>query len=258
MTTRIRLGRLNATPLQGDEVTPPPHDFASLLCWRVDAEARSPLRALFGVAVHAPETLLGLRPWHDTRQGRLKQGTPWTIFELEKLLRMLLHQSPLAVEIIARADGPLPAEELLSAGLTSSIALAYGELVAPVERELKAALACQEVGQLSAARLRKALHRALSGALLAREQRFELEVSQAVAAWQSEQVSELWQILSHSDTLELAHLELAALELERLASRWLKQGGENSLPPRPTGYDELHRHLIAQRLKAGRSSRRTP
>ena len=60
---------------------------------------------LGGVVVHGASTVLGLRAWDDAYEGVMArseaQSAPWVLFDLEKIVRMMLHQSGLAFEMLA-------------------------------------------------------------------------------------------------------------------------------------------------------------
>ncbi len=57
-----------------------------------------------GVFVAPRETVLGIRLWRDVYEGVEAVGDAqvhWSIYEIEKIVRMMLHQSPLALEILS-------------------------------------------------------------------------------------------------------------------------------------------------------------
>lgn len=87
------------------------------------------------------ESVVGLRPFADTIEGTVdlegvEQSVPYVLFEIEKLVRMVLHQSGLAFELLASpcwietADDEAPcrvARSILERGLASGILAHYRE-----------------------------------------------------------------------------------------------------------------------------------
>lgn len=98
-------------------------------------------RKLGGVMIHPARTVLGLRAWDDAHESVLSAHppkidedahpqTPYVLFDLEKIIRMMLHQSGLALEILAspirlKIAQPealqIPAYGIINAALTRDI-----------------------------------------------------------------------------------------------------------------------------------------
>jgi predicted nucleotidyltransferase len=109
----------------------------------------SPTR-LGGVAVQPAEVVLGLRAWNDAEEGVIAENAensspensaappvPFVIFDVEKIVRMLLHQSGLAFEILAspvvlHADSltgaQFPARRLIEAAISADILHHYRDV----------------------------------------------------------------------------------------------------------------------------------
>ncbi len=82
-------------------------------------------RQIAGIATAPAPQVLGLHAWDDAREG-LAIGTPWVIFDIEKLIRMLLRQSPLAYRVLAShlcaVDiAPIDREFILNAAVTQQL-----------------------------------------------------------------------------------------------------------------------------------------
>lgn len=79
-----------------------------------------------GVFIEPPRTVLGLRVWSDTREFEVGDGeVPVSLFDLEKVVRMLLHQSGLAVETLSAGRRYVP-EAWLDAGFEPRRAVEWG------------------------------------------------------------------------------------------------------------------------------------
>lgn len=82
-------------------------------------------RQIAGISTAPATQVLGLHAWDDAREG-LAIGTPWVIFDIEKLVRMLLRQSPLAFRVFAShlcaVDiAPIDREFILNAAVTQQL-----------------------------------------------------------------------------------------------------------------------------------------
>jgi hypothetical protein len=77
-------------------------------------------------------TLAGLRPWDDALEG--DSPGPWVLFEVEKLVRMALHQSGLAFEALASAHcwGDFLAREVANAAATQGLLAYYRDIARPL------------------------------------------------------------------------------------------------------------------------------
>lgn len=91
-------------------------------------------RRFGGVYSETARTVCGLRSWDDTREDVI-DGEPWALFEVEKLVRMLLRQSGLAFELLASsrtAGGTFPAREIVRAAVTREIVAYYQDVARPL------------------------------------------------------------------------------------------------------------------------------
>jgi hypothetical protein len=90
-----------------------------------------------GVFVAPRETVLGIRLWRDVHEAVESDGAgpvSWSIYEIEKIVRMMLHQSPMALEILASPAfvGSFKSEafeprRIVEAAVTSEILQAYAQ-----------------------------------------------------------------------------------------------------------------------------------
>jgi predicted nucleotidyltransferase len=104
----------------------------------------SPLR-LGGVLAQPADVVLGIRAWEDAFEGTLdleEHGSPvpFVLFEVEKIVRMMLHQSGLAFEILASPailfDQDFPAQRIIEAAITSDILHHYRDVASSTMRRL--------------------------------------------------------------------------------------------------------------------------
>ncbi|MFW5968470.1 MAG: DNA polymerase beta superfamily protein, partial [Persicimonas sp.] len=98
-----------------------------------------------GVLAQPAELVLGIRSWNDAFEGTLDLSEsgdeiPYALFEVEKIVRMMLHQSGLALEILAsptllvaggngRRGGELfPARRIVESAITGDIIHHYRDV----------------------------------------------------------------------------------------------------------------------------------
>lgn len=105
----------------------PPASFLSVYSGRAVHGFDSRLR-LGGVVVQPAEVVLGIRAWDDAFEGVFEldeEPVPYALFEVEKIVRMMLHQSGLAFEILASPamlhDEEFPARRIVDAAVTRGI-----------------------------------------------------------------------------------------------------------------------------------------
>ncbi len=88
-----------------------------------------------GAYVTPAEVVLGLRGWDDADEGL--DPEPFALFDIEKLVRMMLHQSGLAFEALCAAQSlgalDVPARELARAAVTHEILSYYRDVTAVLE-----------------------------------------------------------------------------------------------------------------------------
>lgn len=84
--------------------------------------------------VRDARTVCGLRAWDDAAEG-VHDGTPWAAFEVEKLVRMMLHQSGLAFELLASArvwSDDFDGRRIIQAAATSQVLAYYEDVTHPL------------------------------------------------------------------------------------------------------------------------------
>lgn len=239
-TLRAPLAALPPTPLPAVPSELSQQDAPPLLGWgAISSPALCGLpdapRRLGGLCLHPAAHLLGLRAWRDTFEGLLSERegerTPWVVFDLEKMLRMLLRQSTLALEvlgILAQNGEEARFCWIASQALARPLVLGYA----------------QRLGALGPTP--EAVRLALTAALLARELTYMPHLPTAIARWDHPALDPLRALPTLSSTERSRCCEAA---LAHLAPWLTPDHPETLLPPRPSGYDALHHWLIAQRLE---------
>lgn len=84
--------------------------------------------------VRDARTICGLRAWDDATEG-VHDGTPWAAFEVEKLARMMLHQSGLAFELLASSrvwSDDFAPRRIIQAAATSQLLTYYQDVAHPL------------------------------------------------------------------------------------------------------------------------------
>lgn len=197
------------SPLGGDyEAWAAAHRKAPI--WLAEVELAATSR-LVGVFVTPATEVLGLRAWDDADEGA--DPAPWVLFDVEKLIRMALHQSGLAFEALTSATswGSFPAREIAQASVTSGILQYYRDVTTPLAD-----------GKTEQWRWRTLL----TGALLTRG-----IVSQSLP-WLCDEL----QVASRFNQADFATLR-ALLD------------GPSPLPGRPTDYDFVNDLIVRLRLE---------
>ena len=185
--------------------------------------------SLAGIVVHPAHVVLGLAGWEDAFEGILPAcKTPVVLFDLEKLLRMMLSQSGLAAEILAAptlvaAPPGFDPRALLDALATTRLLDHYR--------------------QLPRARHIEDLRGLMTGALLARTGQLSLRPQTLLLA-----LAEVMDTAPlHAALLDGEASALARAE-DSLRALWGRGEGTNSLPARPLGYDAASAMLVAARM----------
>lgn len=195
-----------------------------------------------GVAVHHPHTLLGLRLWRDC-----EETAHDTLYELEKILRMLLRQSVLAADIFLSVDpvSSLDTSWLFSNAMTHEFAVA---LLQRARRPIEALVATREAGgACRPADVLPALLDVATCASLSCHTLYTRHVPTLLDLEELAQIRDIWRGLDPSrDALDALVAPLHELFVELSSSRPFL----NSLPRRPLGYDALHDFLVEQRMEA--------
>lgn len=193
-----------------------------------------------GIVVQPAEVVLGLRGWEDAFEGILAgSNTPYVFFELEKIIRMMLRQSPMALEILAaptanesRREGFDP-RDLIRWLTTSRILDSYLDF--PAATDLAT------------------LRPLLTAALLAKQQQLSLSLTTLLEQLSEVSGEPLWRQLAEKspDADVIARADAAARGMVRAG---IEAGaGANSLPASPIGYDEANALLVRWRLRVSNS-----
>ncbi len=213
-----------------------------------------------GVFVQPAQVVLGLKAWDDAFEGVLAGETPWVLFEAEKIVRMLLRQSGLALEILAS-----PVAANFGAGLGvdfDPLALVRGAIT----REI--VLYYRDVTRLGVSRLLALVESArfddpclldnwgwlqdlfrnlLTGCVLGQQGNVCLHLEHLLDSQIADGVREL---LNEGFVGNLAVLGELGKHAVRLQG-FLEVERAQILPERPSNYDGLNDWLVAQRLVAG-------
>lgn len=88
-----------------------------------------------GVFVTEPRTVMGLRGWDDAREG-IRAEIPWVLFDLEKIVRMALHQSGLAFEILTSPvcdpQSDFPSRRVATSAFHAGLVSYYRDIALPL------------------------------------------------------------------------------------------------------------------------------
>lgn len=196
---------------------------------------------LGGVVVQPAHIVLGLKPWEDAFEGVLSPAhhapIPWVRFDLEKLIRMALHQSGLALELLGGVTvepGPVDPHAIAAAAITRG-QLGYWR---DVTRRGVATPPADALEWLALVR------RLLTGCALAQEARF--------VAWLPELLAQ------HAPAALVPHVHAAlageppdhAACASLLSALWarLDPAAPCALPERPADYAGLEQLLVSERL----------
>jgi hypothetical protein len=210
---------------------------------------------LGGVVVHPAETVLGLRAWDDAYEGILTTSDtddtiPWVLFDIEKIVRMMLRQSGLAFEILASpvcATGDalggrdFPARRVIEAAIHQDILLYYRDAADSVAWDADGLESREYRLQIV-----DAVRRARTGVEL-RDGRVQLELAALLESVEDD-VAETVRALLGDDTVEP---EQHTLVRDRVTSwcRTLETPGTSTLGEQPDDYDWLHEFVVEQRLE---------
>ncbi len=202
------------------------------------------------------ESVVGLRAFDDALEGTLRlegieEPVPYVFFEIEKVVRMLLHSSTLAFEILASPARLLPdehaedaaaARDLVAWSIAEGLLGGYRESVDGGVDDLRQG---REVSVGGALRL---LRRLATGAALA-DGRATLDVRRLSESPEGDLVEEF---LASDPVEPLGSRRARLLELaERLVASIERE--EGALPSDPEEYEALNAWLIEQRLSESSS-----
>jgi hypothetical protein len=220
---------------------PAPHGWLGLMSGPAVHGFASPWQ-LGGVVVQPAALVLGLKPWEDAFEGVIPAAppVPWVRFDLEKLIRMALHQSGLALELLGGAPlepGPID-PHAIAAGAITRQQLSYWRDTTRHEVATPPAAALEWLGLV---------RRVLTGYALAQDARYVAWLPELLASHAPASLAALVAPVLAGEALEEAARGASA---PLLASLWDRLDPEApcALPERPSDYDGLERMLVAARL----------
>lgn len=212
-----------------------------------------------GVMVHPARTILGIRAWNDAHEGLLPadtadteaqtdaRGVPFVLFDIEKIVRMMLHQSGLAFEILASpmllldgATPAFPARDIIQAAITTEILEYYWDIARGALWQMQQA-GGQDVREDD---VNDALRHALTGVLLSRGE-VEFRLPTLLARCQASCTATLAADLSPQTARDPAYLAALGASLDDLVETTRAEGC--ALPAKPTDYDWLNDLVVSLR-----------
>jgi hypothetical protein len=206
----------------------------------------SPLR-LGGVVAQPAEVVLGLRAWEDAFEethdlDEYNRPVPSVLFEVEKLVRMMLHQSGLAFEILASPvvllDQSFPARRIIESAVTTDILHHYRDVASGLVRRL-----VESNGQgATPADVLDAVRNALTGRALV-DGRVGFDVWELAGEYGSEA---LLREVESGERVELELLGKVSAHVEGLLDDI--RPDEATLPASPQEYDWLNDFVVSCRL----------
>ena len=210
---------------------------------------------LGGVVVHPAEVILGLRAWDDAYEGVDCFGEdpgegPWVLFDLEKIIRMMLRQSGLALEILASPVAAAPDEladgletgRIVNAAITVGILHHYADLVRSGRRRL-----ARLGSEFDAAELLETVRAGLTGLELA-SGRFDVSLGRLLERRDDRELDDVVDELRSQAVLSNTAVDV----LDHRFDRWLDSldtAEGTPLPDEPADYDWLHEYLIERRFQ---------
>lgn len=210
---------------------------------------------LGGVVVQPARTVLGLRGFEDAFETSVGDHLPLVCFDLEKLIRMALRQSGLALEILG--SDLLLIDEAVGWSAPSLIKACFTRQV--ICHYIDTTRAClRRLGEPGALRLADAHARdalwmgysdLLVGATLAKEGVLALGLTQQLSFWERLPCHDILAQASSLDVMMLEDEQRAALYAgAQELDRWLKPERAIAMPERVADYDGAQAQLIAARL----------
>lgn len=199
-----------------------------------------------GVGVHHPHTLLGLRLWRDC-----EESPHTTLYELEKILRMLLRQSVLAADIFLSLDrtssSSLDTSWLLSCAVTADLGQALLQRATGPMGFISASI--QRDTPIATSLLLPALLDVMTCSALSHHTLYTRHFPTLLELDEHAMLRDVCsQLLDPSKVTHSPRIAAPLCELFELLSE--ERPFLNSLPPRPLGYDALHEFLVEQRMEA--------
>ncbi len=251
---------LHVHPSEAHDVEVPEHDFAHVygfapLLSRAMTGLPDALHAqmcapvMCGVAVHDARTVLGLKAWRDCVEGSGREGGMWTMYELEKLLRMTLRQSVLAADVISSvASGDFDGGWILSQALTWDFPVALAQQctlsMAHMREDIRDFFASPERVIYMAWTL-------LTGVTLARQSLYCRHFPTLMEHHEDRLLTQALLDVTRGADVDGEACGVMAQRFEHLYDELMTRA-QNNLPQRPAGYDVLHEFLIEQRMSTTR------
>lgn len=215
----------------------------------VNGHSGAPVR-VGGYFVEPPESVIGLRPFDDAIEGTvelesLERPVPYVFFEFEKILRMMLHQSGLAFEILSSphwlygADEENPCSEaraIVECAATGDLLAHYREVTDGSLDDLRSER------DLSVGEILRMFRSLLTGVAAGRG-RSSLDLRVLAEALDVSTVSEI----VSKPVQSKVHSGRSALLEEAEALFAQLDSGESALPQHPDGYDDLNEVLVRKR-----------
>jgi predicted nucleotidyltransferase len=199
-----------------------------------------------GVLAQPADVVLGIRAWEDAFEEThdldgCDQPVPSVLFEIEKLVRMMLHQSGLAFEILAspavHCDMGFPARRIVESAITTDILHHYRDVASGAMRRF-----VEVDGQgVMPTDVLDAVRNALTGRALA-EGRVAFDVWELADEYGSEA---LLREVGAGEAVEPEMLDDVAKLVESLLDDI--RPGESGLPASPKDYDWLNDFVVSCR-----------
>jgi hypothetical protein len=187
---------------------------------------------------------MGLQVWSDTREFEV-EDVPVSLFDVGKVIRMLLHQSGLAVETLSAGRRAIP-ERWKAAGFEPRRAVEWGitEDVLEHYRDAAAPFVREEDGGLDPGLVRHGewLHRArllLTGAALA-EGRVGVSLDYLLETTGDDALADAIDAVARKESGARERLVAEAAPM----AESLQTTEADALPASPDGYDELDEWLV--------------
>lgn len=208
-----------------------------------------------GVFVQPASTVLGIRAWDDALEGVFTtdggETVPWVLFDLEKIVRMMLRQSGTAFEILAspicarhpgRTDLEFSAHRIVEAAIHKDILFYYRDFADGVRWDVDGLESREYRLQIV-----DAVRHALTGLRLI-DGVVEFELASLLDEVESDVSDAVRAMLADDTVSEHQH----SLLRNRLASwcQTLAEPGQHVLGDQPHGYDWLDDLVVQLRLES--------
>ena len=229
---------------------------------RQTALVRQPARTWWGgVLVQPARVVLGLRAFEDAFEAVTVSGQPLVLFDLEKITRMALRQSGLALQILGQPGAAWLARgwhphELLRACVSREVLSCFADVTARAAWRAQQRLepGAQEALDDGDALLME-LAQLLTGATLARDGALSYGVPELLGSWPALSARAILQEVcerGRRDALDAARRTSAGrgalVQSVQMLRAWLEPSRAVALPARPADYEGAQQQLIQARL----------